>query len=64
MEKVIIVSVDKKERLFIKCFPYKNDFQLEMDVEEVIGKNTTFYVIYREDVDDLETALTDMESWS
>jgi DNA invertase Pin-like site-specific DNA recombinase len=59
MEKVIVVGVDSDEKIFVKCLSYTNDVQLEADVFDYIG-DSTFYVIYEEDLDDLEDALDDM----
>lgn len=62
MEKVIVVATDSEERPFIKCFPHIDDAQLEDAVADYIGKKTTFFVIYKEDLFDLEDALAEMNS--
>ena len=59
MEKVIVIGVDSDEKIFVKCLPYMNDVQLEADVFDYIG-DSTFYVIYEEDLDVLEDALDNM----
>ena len=61
MEKVIVVATDSDEYLFVKCFPYIDDAQLEEAVADYIGK-CTFYVIYQEDLDTLEEALAEARS--
>ena len=59
MEKVLVVAVDSNEKIFIQCYPYVSDFQLEMDVTNDIGE-CTFFVVYDEDLDELEDALDEM----
>ena len=59
MEKVIVIGVDSDEKIFVKCLPYMNDVQLEADVFDYIG-DSTFYVVYEEDLDVLEDALDNM----
>ena len=59
MEKVIVVGTDSEGKIFIKCFSYLNDTQLEADVFDKIGNND-FLVIYEEDLDALEDALDSM----
>lgn len=59
MEKVIVVGVDSEDRIFIKAFDHETDAQLENDVEDYIGESS-FFIIYEEDLDDLEEALEAM----
>lgn len=62
MERVIVISTDSDECLFVKSFDYYNDDQLADDVYSYIEPGTTFFVIYKEDLDLLEEALEDMEA--
>ena len=61
MERVIVVATDEDENLFIKTFNYIDDNQLQEEVQGYIGE-CTFYVIYDEDLDQLEEAIEDMET--